>query len=111
MLVTKISPSGDIIAQTIIGLRSWIRLATLEVNLNDLPEGAFKRYQGKKGQYHQAKFDLVVIFDSVVYLRFMHGDTLIKQTQTEYNPTTVIPGGRREIRTGRGDTDRLGDQE
>jgi hypothetical protein len=48
------------------------QLATLEVNLKDLLEGAFKRYQRQKGQ--QAKFNLVMVFEIVNYLRFMHGD-------------------------------------
>jgi hypothetical protein len=47
-------------------------------------------------------------FESVVYLRFMYVDRVIKETQTEYNPTTVIPGGRGDVRRGPRDTEVVG---
>lgn len=65
------------------------RLCTLELNLKDLPDGAFTLYKGTQGEFHQAKFDLALRFDSIVTLQLMYGDTVVRKQTSEYAVSEV----------------------
>jgi hypothetical protein len=56
----------------------------IEVDLKKLPEGAFSLYKGKKGEFYQVKFDLALVFKSIVIVKFMCGDEVIVKQSVEY---------------------------
>jgi hypothetical protein len=76
----------------------------MEINLKgDLPKDAFSVYSNKKGKkFYQVQFDLVLAFESVLVLKFMHGNQIIKHTKADYvppteNPTTLYSNGGQQI--------------
>jgi hypothetical protein len=80
--------------------------------LKKLPEGAFTLYKGKKGEIYQTKFDLVLIFGSVVTMQFMYEDHVVKEQKYEYALTEVPSAklsGPADIPRVAGDTQILGD--
>jgi hypothetical protein len=79
--------------------------------LKKLPEGAFTLYKGKRGEIYQTKFDLVLIFGSVVTMQFMYEDQVVKEQTYEY-ALTAVPSAKLslgDIPRAAGDTQILGD--
>jgi len=60
------------------------RHCTLELDLKNLPEGAFKLYKGSKGEFYQAKFDLALIFEGVVTLQLRYGNAMLQKQTADY---------------------------
>ena len=53
------------------------RLCTIGTNLRDLPTGAFKVVWRPTGKFHQATFDLVLIFGLVAGLELVYDNQMI----------------------------------
>lgn len=75
---------NTVTSEAVLFLMTVKRLCTLELNLKDLPDGAFTLFKGPKGEFHQARFDLAIKFDSVVTLQLMHGDIVVRRQTSEY---------------------------
>jgi hypothetical protein len=71
------------------GIVKW--LATLDLDLKSLGDGAFTLYRGTKGDFYQVKFDLELVFGTVVTLQLKHNNKVVKIKPADYVLNEAAP--------------------